>query len=152
MKKLIFATAILLFALTSCEKTEYIYQNDIQAILINVSRSDWQYSDSKYQYDGHYFFATADVPEITESVLKTGMVKMYRVYDFGTRDEAQIELPYVHHNEEDNGEDWDFYTETIDYEFQKGMITIFYTMSNFKYEDDEDLNPDPMQFRLVIMQ
>lgn len=78
---------------------------------------------------------------------------MYRCYDFGKKDGFQIEMPYVRHKEEyvginDWGEDqYAIYTETLDYEYMVGSLTIYYTVSDFIYEP----TPGTMQFRCVVM-
>lgn len=151
MKKILFTAAVLLAALTSCTKENIYYQNDIQTFLIPVASNQWAYTNVN---DNNCFIATVDMPEITESVMKTGMIKMYRVYDFGTSKETQVEMPYLlpleRYWEEDNF--WEFYTEVVTYEISRGKITIFFTMTNFDYEIDETMSPDAMQFRCVIMQ
>lgn len=140
-------------ALSSCSK-EYITQEiiqgpSIQTVQIGVPQSSWGYS---YQDNNNYFYATVDMPEITKSILKTGLVKMYRVYDLGSRNEAQMEMPFTRLKEEQvNGGDWVFYTEAVDYEFSEGKITIFYTVSDFNYELDETFVPESMDFRCVIL-
>lgn len=122
-----------------------------QAVLLNVKQSDWVYSETP---NNNYFSVEFDVPEITSAVFETGLVKMYRVYDYGKDTAAQIEMPYVRHIEEydEVGDVWNFYTETLDYEFQIGKATVFYTQSDFFYEIDLTMVPDPMQFRIVVMQ
>lgn len=152
----ILATAIIAAALSSCRKEEPIIIDDstvLQSVLINVKASQWVYSNVD---NNNYYYATVDMPEITEEVFKTGLVKMYRCYDFGTSNATQIEMPFSRHYEyyyTDEYDDtyWGFYTETVDYEFQVGTMTICYTLSDFDYEV-EDIAPEAMQFRCVIME
>ena len=121
----------------------------IDNVLIDVPRTSWEYSNIDYN---NYFFATVDMPEITKTAFRKGLIKVYRVYDFDKDNGAQIELPYVRLNEEYIGDDyWVFYTETVDYEFGVGTMTIYYTVSDFNYEIDESFVPEAMQFRCVIM-
>ena len=124
----------------------------MDSVLITVNSSDWVYTN----YDNNnYFYATVDMPEITQDVFKTGLVKMYRAYDFSSGNGVQIEMPFTRHLErciDENEGIWEFYTETLDYEFSVGQLTIYYTLSNFDYEIDLDLVPEKMQFRCVVMQ
>ena len=157
--KAIFKAALLaatLLALTACHK-EYVTDGpDMKTVKINVSQDAWQYSNA---LDNNYFFATVKMPEINASVFKEGLVKMYRVYDWDTANASQTELPYVRLNEYENQDgEWIFFTETIDYQFSAGEVTIFYTAGDFQYEinnfDDDpgnDFNPGPMEFRCVVV-
>ena len=153
-KTLIIALAALSLSLVSCKKEGPVYINEcncsMESVLLNVKATDWAYSDNP---NNNYFYATFDMPEITSSVFETGLVKMYRVYDFDSADAVQMEMPFSRYIEEETGDDdWAFYTESLDYEFGIGKITIFYTLSDFYYEIDLSMNPIAMQFRCVIMQ
>lgn len=122
----------------------------MQVVLINVNQNMWAYSSVA---DNNYYYATVDMPEITDNVFKKGCVKMYRTFNFGQKNASQIEMPYVRLAEEvyDNG-DKVFYTETVDYEFGVGSLSIFYTASDFLYEfDPASFVPDDMQFRCVVI-
>lgn len=125
----------------------------LKTVVINVAANQWQYSDMD---NNNYFFATVDMPEITKDVFKNGVVKMYRSYNIDAPGATQIELPYVRHNEYPytdtyGQQQWGFYTETIDYQFGVGNLTIFYTASDFDYELDTTWAPEAMQFRCVVM-
>lgn len=127
----------------------------IKTVIVNVPQASWEYSNLD---NNNYFSATVDVPEITEDVFDFGLVKMYRVYDFDKTSATQMEMPYIRLNEwcmgdvdADGYDDWAFYTETVDYEFGIGTLTIFYTASDFDYEIDESFIPETMQFRCVVM-
>lgn len=155
--KFILASAIIVAALSSCRKEEPIYYVEegckcsSESVLITVKASDWIYSDMQ---NNNYFYATVNMPEITSDVFKTGLIKMYRTYNFGQSDGVQIEMPYSRHIEElvdPATDEWAFYTESLDYEIGIGTITICYTQSDFNYELDETFYPDGMQFRCVIM-
>lgn len=156
MKRLFQAAIIILSLglLASCKGEPGLNGRDgvgvISTVLINVPQSAWEYSRID---NNNYFYATVDMPEITNPVYEEGLIKMYRAYDFGSDYSAQTELPYVRHNEEyvEDGGYMVFYTETVDYEFSVGKMTIFYTESDFNYEIDESFIPETMQFRCVIM-
>lgn len=156
-RKLILASAIIVAALSSCQKEDPVIINEcncpgIDAVLVTVNQNQWQYSQVD---NNNYFYATVDMPEITQEVFKTGLVKMYRVWDWGSNNAVQMEMPFSRHIEEaldDEGNDWAFYTESLDYEFSVGKMTICYTLSDFFYELDESFWPDTMQFRCVVME
>jgi len=153
MKKTILtllALAAGLLTIASCTKTydTYVVGPELQTIIINVDQSHWAYSNLD---NNNYFYSTVDMPEITKDVFNYGLIKMYRTYDFTSSNPSQIELPYVRHNEyQISGDNWGFYTETVDYEICLGQIIIYYTASDFDYELDEAFIPDSMQFRCVI--
>lgn len=154
-KVLITISAIAALAFCSCQKAEPVYIEECNCqknvVLINVEQKDWIYSDLN---NNNYFYTNVDMPEITAEAFKYGMIKMYRAYDFNSDGAVQIEMPYTRYLERYwTAEDaWEFYSETLDYEFYVGGVTIYYTMSNFDYEVDLDLIPQKMQFRCVIMQ
>lgn len=121
----------------------------IHTVLVDVPQECWQYSCAE---NNNYFFADVDVPEIPESVFDNGLISVYRVFDFYGMDASQIELPYVRLKEECIGDDqWVFYTEEVDYEFGIGWMRFYYTLSDFFYELDGSVIPEPMQFRCVMM-
>ncbi len=145
---LAFASA---FLFSSCKKDNiYVYDGPvIQSFYFSVPENSWKYSNIN---NNNYFYATVDAPEITQSVFDSGIVKIYRVFNTGSTYPCQMEMPYVRHNEVSLGDDqWAFYTETVDYEFSVGSITVFYTASDFEYEVDESINPVMMEFRCAVM-
>ncbi|MBQ9339819.1 MAG: hypothetical protein IJS13_05745 [Paludibacteraceae bacterium] len=119
---------------------------------IQINQNEWVYAG---QNDNNYFYGTISVPELTWDIYNNGIVKMYREYNTNTPNASQIELPFVKLNETpvtvDNNTQWVFYTETVDYEFTQGSVTIFYTASDFDYELNTTFVPEAMHFRLVIM-
>lgn len=143
------AASMMLSSCTKIIREEYreeiFVDPDISNIIINVRQSDWAYSDID---NNNYFYANVKIPEINKDVLMGSLVKMYRVYDKN----VHAELPYVRPVEyQIKGDDWGFYTETVDYEFGEGYVTIFYTVSDFEYEIDPSIIPDAMKFRLCIL-
>lgn len=143
--RILMISAALLLS-TACHK-EYDGPS-MRSVKINVAENAWQYSGVA---DNNYFFATVQMPEINAAVFKQGLVKMYRVYDWDKDNAAQTELPFVRLNELENTDgEWIFFTETIDYQFEPGQVTIFYTTSDFNYEL-VSFNPGPMAFRCVVV-
>ena len=126
----------------------------VRTVLIDVPQAAWDYCEQDHD---SYFIANVDVPEITEKAFDEGRVKMYRVYDFKTKNPVQMEIPYVLNHEAFVGETpttdgyWWFYNECVYYEFGIGYVNFIYTVSDFDYEIDETFVPEAMQFRLVVM-
>lgn len=121
----------------------------IHNVLINVDPENWELTTYK---DNNYYFASVDMPEITKDVFKGGMIKMYRVFGNESYTEildnaCQIEMPYVRPVEEVDDIETFRYIETVDYDFNIGRLTIYYTTSDFFYGK----KPDPMQFRCAIL-
>lgn len=119
----------------------------IDIVFINVDTKDWDCTSDK---DNNYYFATVDMPEITKEVFEGGIIKMYRVFDYDTSYPVQVEMPFTRHREEKVGpkeDDYVSWTETLDYEFGVGGMTIFFTTSDFYY----DKQPESMRFRCVVM-
>ena len=120
-------------------------------IPIQINTSEWSYSDFD---NNNYFFAKIDMPEITKEIYQHANVMVYREYDQGTANAVQTPLPYTRHKEylaDEATNTWSFYTETVDYEFTVGKMTIFYTASDFDYEVDLSFKPEQMNFRVFIM-
>ena len=122
----------------------------IRTVIVNVPQESWAYSDLK---SNNYFSATVNVPEITEDAFDYGLIKTYRLFDYDKSTASQIEMPYIRLKEyfDNRVDDWNFFTEEVDYEIGIGTITIFYTVSDFDYELDESFIPEDMQFRCVVM-
>lgn len=123
--------------------------SNIISFTMNVDQDGWVYTGIE---NNNYFWASFDMPEITEDVFDHGLIKIYRTYDYETDYPVQLELPQVRQAEyQISGDNWGFYTEVIDYEIAIGSVTIFYSASDFDYELNEEFIPDPMQFRCVII-
>jgi len=115
----------------------------------DVPQAAWQYTNTA---ENNYFYADVEMPEITEDVFDGCIINVYRTYNFNSKDASQQILPSVRMFEQhlSNGSTA-YYTETIDYEYGIGWIRIFYTVSDFIYEDDLTFVPDAMTFRAVIV-
>ena len=120
-------------------------------IPIQINQNEWSYSGFD---NNNYFFATISMPEITSEIYQHANVMVYHEYDQGTKNAVQTPLPYTRHKEylaDEATDTWGFYTETVDYEFTVGKMTIFYTASDFDYEMDQAFVPEQMNFRVFIM-
>lgn len=135
-------------AMTLASCTKYTGPEVIDNVIIHVEQKHWQYSD---QPNNNYFVAEVNMPELTRRACNEGLIKMYRIFNYGKNDAKQVEMPYSNHVEEYVSDDWVFYNEKVDYEFQPGKIYIYYQVSNFEYEIDESYIPAAMDFRCVIM-
>lgn len=141
--------------LVSCDcSTTNIIGSTQQVVNVVVNAQDWQYTAKNTDttpYNNNYFFATIRVPEITDNVFDYGEVQAYIVYDRATKDPIQHLLPYVRHYEEQlDDTTWNYYTETVDCTYGIGWVEFNYRASDFAYEDNVDINPNSMDFRIVI--
>ncbi|MGM9738400.1 MAG: hypothetical protein ACI3ZT_08330 [Candidatus Cryptobacteroides sp.] len=152
MKKILALTFIVLsFILSSCEQdcncpADYL---SIKTVIGNVNANSWAYSNID---NNNYFSATIPVPEITKDVLRNGVVKVYRVFNYNQGNETHTELPFLLQCEyiDENGDAYPYTTETMA-EISVGQVTIIYTDSEFIYELDETFIPETMTFRIVVM-
>ena len=159
--KLILAAAVL-FSAASCTKEYYTVGVSNEIITLRVNSSEWGVA---YDADENvYYKATFPVPQITSRVLQEAVVSVYRVYrdDFGDVD-SQCVLPSERHfqtyqfgvnpdgslfHKVDENNNWLIdakWTETIDYEFSDGSLTVYFTTNDFVIQ-----TPDSMEFRVVI--
>lgn len=151
MKKILF-WFLLMVCLTGC--TTIVSDLEMEAIDVYVSADDWQYTDytqDNTPFANNYFYATVNVPEITNSVFSKGEVKAYVVYDRNTSNASKHILPYVRHYEEKlNDGTWHYYTETVDCMYGPGWVEFNYRASDFAYEDNVNINPVGMHFTIVV--
>ena len=145
MKKFLFFALILCMA--SCTVVEQP-STTMKTITVRVKATDWKYSN---QGNNNYFYAGVDVPEITSAVFEKGEVKAYLVKDrqdsYYARKHA---LPYVMHKEDYINDNWIFWTETVDFTYGKGWAEFNFRASDFAYEEDVNINPEAMEFDIVI--
>ena len=117
-------------------------------IQVKVNASDWQYTNMA---NNNYFYAGLDLSQITDKVFEKGEVKAYRVVDRYNAQKARKHLlPYVMHKEEYIGGQWVFWTETLDFTYGKGWVEFNLRASDFAYELDATINPEAMDFDIVI--
>ncbi len=122
--------------------------------ILDLQVDSWNYSNTENGLN-NYFYADFEIPELTEFIYDYGMVQCYIEYNSGTENRIQQLLPCVRHNEQlisENGVDTMlYYTQTIDYDYGVGNVRIYLTESDFNYETDLTWEPDPMNFRLVLL-
>lgn len=131
---------------TGCTKEYYteeytIYEGlDMTLIDFNVKSANWQIWDVPNGNDDEgYFEAVLEVPEITQEVVDQGVVMVYRRYD----ENVWTPLPAMRTEKTEDGL---YYTTYVDYEWQKGQISIFVTASDLFAGE----NPGNMSFRVAI--
>ena len=133
---------------------------------IDVLEADWEYGvaaeaeNPDEQYNNHYFFKEVEVPALDEFIYLNGNVKCYVIHNYNfdapkeiAENEYQRELPYTRHYEKCVNEatnQWEFYTETVDYIFGIGRVEFHFRASDFKYEEDKSYKPGNHHFRLVL--
>ena len=145
MKKILFFALILCMA--SCTFVEQPGAT-MKTITVRVKATDWKYSN---QGNNNYFYAGVDVPEITSAVFEKGEVKAYLVKDrYDSYNARKHALPYVMHKEEYINNNWIFYTETVDFTYGIGWAEFNFRASDFAYELDVNINPEAMEFDIVI--
>lgn len=149
-KFLFLGIAMVSMAMVSCTKTEtrIVEEVGMQTKIIDWDVFAWDYSGKD---NNNYYTVYKEFPQLTSQVYKDGEVHIYRVYDYGMQSEVQAPLPAVHHVEyyDDVQGNWNFYTETTDYDFGVGFINLYYTLSDFGYEV-ENIVPSQMRFRVVL--
>jgi uncharacterized protein YxeA len=153
MKKILLLLLPLL-ALVGCGNI-YTYEGStVKSYDVHIDASDWQYTNNTANgtpYANNYFYCVVNMPEITTSVFNKGEVQAYIVYDKYTNNAFKHVLPYVRHYEEllSNGI-WNYYTETVDCVYGVGWIEFNYRASDFQYEDNLNIDPNAMDFTVVI--
>lgn len=120
----------------------------IKTIDLKVPQSSWNYSNLT---DNNYFYAEVELPEVTESVFDSGLIAVYRTYDYDSQNASQVALPYVRPIEYEYNGNWYSYEEHVDYELFIGKMLIYYTASDFDYEVNTSFAPEAMRFRIVTI-
>lgn len=130
---------IISLMLYSCDTTVFERETTYWTFIdLNAKPGDWQeYVDN----DGNnrYYSCSYNVPEINNEIYNYGAVLCYVELNG-----AQQIMPYVRHYEDRSGAQW---TRTVDYEYTRGELNIFFTNSDF-IEDPPD---EEMNFRLVLI-
>lgn len=146
MKKILLLLLPLL-SMISCGNS-YTYNGfTVKSYDVHVSANDWQYTDLS---SNNYFYCVVDMPEISSYVFDNGEVNVYRVFKKGTRDAFKHILPDVLHCEEFNGSQPIRYTTTVDCIYGPGWLEFNYRASDFAYEQNININPEAMDFTIVI--
>ena len=141
MKKICFILGCFILPfLASCQQ-EYIQQDNLYSVEYDLRPGDWTAMDT-------FFSATLDVREITKSVLHNGTVQCFIVYEDGSQACLPMTryLSYEYVNEETGTTETAYYQKMIDFEYSVGTVNVYYSMSDFYYEQ----YPEKMTIRVVI--
>lgn len=146
MKKILLLLLPLL-SMISCGNS-YTYNGfTVKSYDVHVGANDWQYTDLS---SNNYFYYVEDMPEISSYVFDNGEVNVYRVFKKGTREAFKHILPDVLHCEEFSGNQPIRYTTTVDCIYGPGWLEFNYRASDFAYEQNININPEAMDFTIVI--
>ena len=129
MKKICFILGCFILPfLASCQQ-EYIQQDNLYSVEYDLRPGDWTAMDT-------YYSATLDVKEITKSVCRNGTVQCFLIYEDGSQSCLPMTryLSYEYVNEETGATETGYYQKMIDFEYSVGTVNLFYTMSDFYYE------------------
>lgn len=155
MKKTLFCgilVAIFGLGLTSCRYTEC--SCDVYNTTLCVDAWTLAYDNE----DNPYYFATFDIPQISDYIYAKGSVQLWRVFNYDKTNSYQRAMPYCEHlsypifDETKQLIGYGLYTQTVTYEYgfdSKGYpyICIYLYNSDFDYGEG---TPEVMFFHLRI--
>lgn len=130
--KRFFYIFIIAFLFISCTDEDNIGTN-INTINLTVNTNDWVWNNT-----GRYYSATFNMPEINNWTYNNAVISVYKVHEYTTQP-----LPVVTYKEDQNGYKW---SNTTDYEYEPGYITIYSTNSDFY-----NSRPESMNFKVAII-
>ena len=141
MKKICFILGCFILPfLASCQQ-EYIQQDSLYSVEYDLRPGDWQAMDT-------YYTVALDVKEITKSVCANGSVQVFLVYEDGSQACLPMTryLSYEYVDEATGETMTGYYQKMIDFEYTVKTVNLFYTMSDFYYEE----YPEKMRVRVVV--
>lgn len=149
MKKFLLPLAAVLLMASGCTK-EYVTKQYVteQKIIqgMDMSLIDFEVKSENWGLRGNadegYFEAILEVPEITDEVIKKGLVLVYE------RLEEGIWTPLPAERTERTIEDGKTinYTTFTDFEYQKGQVNVFVTTTDLY----AGTKPGPKYFRVAV--
>lgn len=114
---------------------------------LSAANTDWELQYGSSDKTNPYYTVSFDVPELTDFVYNSGLVQCYQEVNSNGILSQQL-LPVVRHYEEyDANNNQTTWTETMDYEYETGKVTVFVTYSDFYMKN----TPGDRNFRLVLM-
>lgn len=146
MKKVLLSI-VLALTFTGCTYTS-VTDLEMETINVHVRATDWLYSNDNA--GNNYFYCQVDMPEISSTIFNKGEVQAFRVYNKNTSNVFKHILPDVLHCEEFINNQPYFYTTTVDCVYGIGWIEFNYRASDFAYENNININPEAMDFSIVI--
>ena len=141
MKKICFILGCFILPfLASCQQ-EAIQQDSLYSVEYDLRPGDWQAMDT-------YYTVALDVKEITKSVCANGSVQVFLVYEDGSQACLPMTryLSYEYVDEATGDTMTGYYQKMIDFEYTVKTVNLFYTMSDFYYEE----YPEKMRVRVVV--
>lgn len=107
-----------------------------------INEADWELMGEENAVDSRYG-VTVDIPELSQWVYDKGAVIAYVGYE----DTKRFGLPHVEHRsyEDDPTYQW---TETTDFQTEKGKISFYVTYSNFLTGIN---TPETQTFHVVLL-
>ncbi len=153
MKKFLLPLAAVLLMASGCTK-EYVTKQyvteqkiiqgmDMSLIDFEVESKNWtQLLVENLNDDEGYFEAILEVPEITDEVIKKGLVLVYECLEEG------IWTPLPAQRTERTTVDGNpfNYTTFTDFEYQKGQVNVFVTTTDLY----AGIKPNPKYFRVAV--
>lgn len=155
MKKLLFPLAVLVLLVTGCNKEyvtrQYITQQviggmDMSLIDFEVKNDNWAVREVENGNDDEgYFEAVLEVPEITQEVVKKGLVLVSRRYLDGS-EYIWTPLPAMRTEKTNLNDNPYYFTTYTDFEWSEGKVNIYVTASDLFAGQ----NPGDMYFRVAV--
>ena len=127
--------------MASCE----FYDNGTDANVIRLTANATGWTLNNRNLPNAYFSYTFEVSEITNAVVQHGSVQVYCITNANPL--VQVPLPY---NLNRQANDYSTWLQTIDYEYEPGYLTVFFTNSDHLYTNQS--SPWDIPFRVVVMQ
>ena len=142
---LIFGLLAVMFSFSGC----YVHESSEpckfhkKTIDLMVQPENWVYDDVSNQY-----FASFNVPDITQAVYDYGEVSVSREFETGTKKAYQVALPMTSYIEETLTDgSIAYYIEHIDYRVGVGFIDIQLTTNDHFYAEGQLVG---MYFRVQL--
>lgn len=151
MKKLLFLLLTVLFVSTSCEGPEGPMGPPGESGDVGVSwftqsykvkKSDWKLSGKPGELNSFYY---ADIPisNLTKFIYTSGTVLAYIETEPGIKNS----LPYVSHRGGVDNLGEFLWTQTYDFDFYEGGITVYMTYSDFNTQN----KPGDETYHVILM-
>jgi hypothetical protein len=132
---------VLALSMASCE----FYDNGSDMTVVRQTAYADRWTLNNRNLPNAYFSYTFEVPEITDAVVHHGTVQVYCITNASPL--VQVPLPYTLNCQANDYSTW---LRTIDYEYEPGYLTVFFTNSNHLYSVEN--SPWDIPFRVVVMQ
>jgi len=140
MKKLIFITLIAVSMFSSSCRKDTGGNANMSTVDFTVNETRWSVPNNvEFGQEGYGYYVDLDFPELTENVIRNGMVTLYM-----KRGDTWTSVPF---NIFRQSVDFVNYQGGYFYSIQVGTFSIDYYESDHKTQ-----NPGTQNFRLVIVQ